>query len=131
LAYFICLTAVNALNLSLYASYEGVTQSEAVTLGYTLIWILSQRILIDLHDLSSRGELPDGSEKPETVVIYITGSASGDQEGNGRTCGRQRGSSRLSIEPDIQVRIQRRSSQSRHTPQVDSHDSSSPPPLLA
>lgn len=110
LAYFISLTAVNALNLSLYVSYEGVTQSEAVTLSYTLVWILSQRILIDLHDLSLRS-LPDESEKSETVVIYITGSATSDQSGNGRTVEQPRGSS--SLDPDIEVHIQRRSS--RHT----------------
>jgi hypothetical protein len=84
---------------------------------------------IDFLELSSRRGLHGGPEKSETVVIYITGSDTGDQEGNDRTFGLQRGSSRSSIDSDIQVRIQRQSRQSRHTPQAGSHDSPSPSPL--
>ncbi|KAF9793396.1 hypothetical protein BJ322DRAFT_1034451 [Thelephora terrestris] len=117
LAYFISLTAANALNLSLFVSYGSVTQSEAVSLSYTLVWILSQRILIDLHELSLRRGLHDESEKSETVVIYIAGSATGDQSGSCRTA-EQRGGSRstLSLDSGIAVRIQQRSSQGRHSP---------------
>ncbi|KAF9648593.1 hypothetical protein BDM02DRAFT_2211671 [Thelephora ganbajun] len=131
LAYFISLTVVNALNLSLYVSYEGVTQSAAVPLGHAFVWILSQRILIDLHDLSLKRSPLAITEEPETVVIYITGSATGDQNGNGRAIERQRGGSKPTIDPDIQVRIQRRSRQSRHTTRDGSHDSLSPTSPMA
>jgi len=125
LAYFVSLTAVNALNLSLYLCYDDVAQSAAVPLSHALVWILSQRILIDLHDLSLKGHLGE-SEKPDTVVICITGSTTSSQNGNGRTIERQRGSSKSTTDSDIQVRIQRRSRQSRHTTRDSSHDTPSP-----
>ena len=76
----------------------------------------------DFLDLSL-GRSPDETEKSETVVIYITGSATGDEDGNGRTLEHRRGGSGSSFGSDIQVRIQRRSRQSNHTLRDGSHDS--------
>jgi len=124
LAYFISLTAVNALNLSLFVSLESDIQSAAVPLSHTLVWILGQRILIDLHDISLRSS--SLGELKETVVIYITGSATRDRSGNGRSIELQRGGSKPALDSDIQVRIQRRSRPGRHTTQDGSH--ATPPP---
>jgi len=79
---------------------------------------------IDFLDLSLKRSTVDKSEEPETVVIYITGSATGDQNGNGRPIEPQRGSSKSTIDSDVQVRIQRRPRKSRHTTQDGSHTSS-------
>ncbi|KAL0956219.1 hypothetical protein HGRIS_002375 [Hohenbuehelia grisea] len=50
LGYFILLTAVNVINLILYRSLN--LQTAACALGYTITWIMSQRLLIHLHDAS-------------------------------------------------------------------------------
>jgi len=96
---------------------------------------------IDFQDLSLKRDPLGGSEEPETVVIYITGSATGDRSGNGRTIEPQHGSPKLTTDSEVQVRIQRRSRQSRHTnshPHTNTHttrdgphDSSSPVSSIA
>ncbi|KAI1798031.1 hypothetical protein LXA43DRAFT_1088180 [Ganoderma leucocontextum] len=53
LVYFVALTGVNVLNLILYRSRDEADQSSGVALGYTLTWIMSQRILIHLRDAAA------------------------------------------------------------------------------
>jgi len=61
LGYFVALTVVNVLNLILYRTSESVhqdIQTAGTSLGYAVTWIMSQRLLIHLHDasLARRGE---------------------------------------------------------------------------
>lgn len=83
-----------------------------VPLTHAPVWILSQRILIDLHgglfralpyigflmndwlpagfpELSSKRSPFEGSEESESVVIYITGSTTDDQYRNDRASERE------------------------------------------
>ncbi|KAI0336754.1 hypothetical protein GY45DRAFT_1377252 [Cubamyces sp. BRFM 1775] len=53
LVYFVALTGVNILNLILYRRPDEAFQSSGVSLGYTLTWIMSQRILIHLRDAAA------------------------------------------------------------------------------
>ncbi|THH30203.1 hypothetical protein EUX98_g3978 [Antrodiella citrinella] len=50
IGYFLCLTAVNIVNLILYRASDVETQSSGASLGYTVTWIMSQKILIHLRD---------------------------------------------------------------------------------
>ncbi|KAF9642746.1 hypothetical protein BDM02DRAFT_3192741 [Thelephora ganbajun] len=50
LGYIAVLTAINVMNLILYRnSIEHGEQSPGASFGYTLVWIMSQRILIHIH----------------------------------------------------------------------------------
>jgi len=51
LGYFVLITASNVINLILFLTNQQ-TQSAAVSLSYLSIWIMTQRILIDLHEAS-------------------------------------------------------------------------------
>ncbi|KAF5345273.1 hypothetical protein D9758_008497 [Tetrapyrgos nigripes] len=51
IGYFAALTAVNILNLIIYRAGQDI-QSAAASLGYCVTWIMSQRLLIHLHDAS-------------------------------------------------------------------------------
>lgn len=46
LGYFVAMTAVNIVNLIMYLGSE-VTQPAAASLGYTIAWIMGQRILVN------------------------------------------------------------------------------------
>ena len=86
---------------------------------------------IALPDISLRSSALGEHKEPETVVIYITGSATHDRNGNDRSIELQRGGSKPALDSDIQVRIQRRSRPSRHTTQDGSHVSPPPASSLA
>ncbi|KZV94838.1 hypothetical protein EXIGLDRAFT_834676 [Exidia glandulosa HHB12029] len=61
LGYFFVLTAVNILNIILYKTAPTALQSAGASLGYAITWIMAQRILIHLRDMSddsSRGRTP-------------------------------------------------------------------------
>ncbi|KAH7916523.1 hypothetical protein BJ138DRAFT_283961 [Hygrophoropsis aurantiaca] len=49
MGYFVLLTVTNTVNLNLYRSSAPI-QAAAVTVGYVLTWIMSQKLLINLHD---------------------------------------------------------------------------------
>ncbi|TFK44487.1 hypothetical protein BDQ12DRAFT_673071 [Crucibulum laeve] len=49
LGYLVTLTAVNVLNLILYKTSRDI-QNAGASLGYCVSWIMSQRLLIHLHD---------------------------------------------------------------------------------
>jgi len=51
LGYLIALTGINILNLILYKTSSDI-QSAGASLGYCITWIMSQRLLIHLHDAS-------------------------------------------------------------------------------
>ncbi|KAH9929919.1 uncharacterized protein BXZ73DRAFT_16075, partial [Epithele typhae] len=53
LIYFVTLTGANILNLILYRSSIESVQSSGVSIGYTVTWIMSQRILIHLQDATT------------------------------------------------------------------------------
>jgi len=53
LGYMVVLTAVNILNLVLYRNSVGKSvQSSGASFGYMVVWIMSQRILIHIHEAS-------------------------------------------------------------------------------
>lgn len=75
LIFFVALTGVNTMNLVLYRQQKDLAaQSTASSLAYAVIWIMSQRILIHLRELS-----PDqkGSSPVAAVVVRPHGSMGG------------------------------------------------------
>jgi len=56
LGYFLILTAVNVFNLVLYRESNQAVQSAGASLGYAVTWIMSQRILLHLRELSEPAE---------------------------------------------------------------------------
>lgn len=64
IGYFIVLSAANLLNLILYHTTDSETQSAGASLGYAVTWIMSQRILINIQDMSE----PD-PRRFESVVV--------------------------------------------------------------
>lgn len=64
IGYFIVLSATNLLNLILYHTTNSETQSAGASLGYAVTWIMSQRILINIREMSE----PD-PRRFESVVV--------------------------------------------------------------
>jgi hypothetical protein len=60
LGYFAVLTAANIVNLIFYLRSRPALQSSASNLGFTVVWIMSQRILIHLRELAAESNTPDG-----------------------------------------------------------------------
>ena len=87
---------------------------------------MDDRLPVGFSELSSKRSPFEGSEEPESVVIYITGSATDNQYENDRAIERQSGGSKSTINSDMQVRIQRRSRKGHDTTRDGSHDTSSP-----
>ncbi|EPQ53637.1 hypothetical protein GLOTRDRAFT_100675, partial [Gloeophyllum trabeum ATCC 11539] len=50
LLYFVALTGVNVFNTILYRTSDEALQPAVASLGYAVTWIMSQKILIHLHD---------------------------------------------------------------------------------
>ncbi|KAG9311763.1 hypothetical protein JVU11DRAFT_8006 [Chiua virens] len=57
LGYFLALTGVNVFNLILYRASNPAVQSAGASMGYAVTWIMSQRILIHLREMSEPAEL--------------------------------------------------------------------------
>ncbi|OCH93254.1 hypothetical protein OBBRIDRAFT_771885 [Obba rivulosa] len=55
--YWVVLTTVNVANLITYRVADLSAQASAASIGYTLIWIMAQRILIQLHNLRTSGSV--------------------------------------------------------------------------
>ncbi|TFK49408.1 hypothetical protein OE88DRAFT_1662981 [Heliocybe sulcata] len=53
LAYFVALTGVNIFNTILYRASDEALQSASASLGYAVTWIMSQKILIRLHNAAA------------------------------------------------------------------------------
>ncbi|KAE9386378.1 hypothetical protein BT96DRAFT_981760 [Gymnopus androsaceus JB14] len=51
IGYFSALTAVNILNLIIYRASQDL-QTSAASLGYTVTWIMSKRLIIHLHEVT-------------------------------------------------------------------------------
>ncbi|KAG2106091.1 hypothetical protein BD769DRAFT_1503685 [Suillus cothurnatus] len=64
IGYFIVLSAANLLNLVLYHTTSSETQLAGVSVGYAVTWIMSQRILINIREMSE-----SDSRRLETVVV--------------------------------------------------------------
>lgn len=69
LIFFVALTAVNVLNLILYRGTNVVAQSTAPSLGYAVIWIMSQRILIHLREVAA--EIEGGSQSINILTRHL------------------------------------------------------------
>lgn len=69
LIFLVVLTAVNILNLILYRQLDLTTQSTGVSLGYAVVWIMSQRILIHLRELVGERST-SGVSRISNVVVH-------------------------------------------------------------
>lgn len=56
LGYFVALTAVNIFNVVLYRTSDEGLQSSGASCGYAVTWIMSQRILIHLREMTPESE---------------------------------------------------------------------------
>ncbi|KIJ06801.1 hypothetical protein PAXINDRAFT_182624 [Paxillus involutus ATCC 200175] len=56
LGYFAALTAVNIFNIVLYRTSDEGLQSSGASFAYAVTWIMSQRILIHLREMTSESE---------------------------------------------------------------------------
>ncbi|KIM85705.1 hypothetical protein PILCRDRAFT_342042 [Piloderma croceum F 1598] len=56
LGYFVVLTGSNIINIILYRTSDPILQSSGASLGYAVVWIMSQRILIRLREVASQFE---------------------------------------------------------------------------
>ncbi|PAV20447.1 hypothetical protein PNOK_0307400 [Pyrrhoderma noxium] len=54
LGYFFVLTAVNVFNLILFLTEDDILQSGGTTLGYVVVFIMSQRILLKRREYSDK-----------------------------------------------------------------------------
>ncbi|KAI6030317.1 hypothetical protein EDC04DRAFT_89588 [Pisolithus marmoratus] len=85
LIFFVVLTAVNILNLILYQQPVLVAQSTGASLGYAVVWIMSQRILIHLRELA--GDRSTSGVSPISNIVVHPGRSFGvgSQHGHQRT----------------------------------------------
>lgn len=94
LGYMVTLTAVNILNLILYRNSVGkAAQSSGAAFGYMVIWIMSQRILIHIHEAAEEGahqrifvthQIPTPRDITSAMRNQFNGSAKDETEtGNG------------------------------------------------
>ncbi|EJD43045.1 hypothetical protein AURDEDRAFT_167999 [Auricularia subglabra TFB-10046 SS5] len=94
IGYFFLLTIINVLNLIMYKTSPKSLQSAGASLGYAVTWIMSQRILIHLHEISdssSRGRTPKDAR----------GGGMGGQPDSGGGSGHEMGI-RITIRKDIE-----------------------------
>ncbi|KAF9780475.1 hypothetical protein BJ322DRAFT_294885 [Thelephora terrestris] len=81
LGYIVVLTAANVLNIILYQkNSESSPETSGASFGYTAVWIMSQRILIHIHEAAEvrarRGPaLPNGSGTACNVRIGRVGTS--------------------------------------------------------
>ncbi|KAJ7676717.1 hypothetical protein DFH06DRAFT_1466145 [Mycena polygramma] len=69
ISFFLVLTAVNLLNLILYNTATPTAQAAAVPLGYSIVFIMTQRILINLQNFSQKAAHgPSGSSQSRNPV---------------------------------------------------------------
>ncbi|KAH7100464.1 hypothetical protein BKA62DRAFT_245702 [Auriculariales sp. MPI-PUGE-AT-0066] len=69
IGYWAILSGINIVNLIFYKTAPTDLQSAGASLGYAITWIMSQRILVNLHELSdasSRLRTPRAGVAPET-----------------------------------------------------------------
>ncbi|KAG0699968.1 hypothetical protein DFH29DRAFT_654488 [Suillus ampliporus] len=64
IGYFVVLSGSNVLNLVLYHTTDVDTQSAGASIAYAVTWIMSQRILINIREMSE----PD-ARRSENVVV--------------------------------------------------------------
>jgi len=117
LGYFVALTAVNMMNVFLYRGAPHSIQSSGASLGYAVIWIMSQRILIHLREASVQRApvapsqlqttntatmAPSGGRFDEDTKPYGT-----DTTDRNLTADLRGSSDHLPSEFDVEVRIDR------------------------
>jgi len=111
LIYIIALTAVNVMNIFFYRSTDHSIQSSGVSLGYSITWIMSQRIII--HVREARAEQPSVVMTQMPVQPAVPSSlrfskdAKGDRGLNQDTILSQDDSVNTTNDCDIRVRIER------------------------
>lgn len=103
LGYMVTLTAVNILNLILYRNSVGKSvQSSGASFGYMIIWIMSQRILIHIHD---------AAEERTRRGIFVTHQVSAPRDITNAMRNQFNNSTKDGTEPaegelDVQVQIE-------------------------
>lgn len=104
LGYMIALTAVNMLNLILYhrsGAETPITQAFA-PLEYTVIWIMSQRILIHIHEAAGERAHQSVSLAGRISTPRDTTSAMQNQSNSFTRRGTETGSGELDVEVQIE-----------------------------
>lgn len=103
LGYMVTLTAVNILNLILYRNSVGKgVQSSGAAFGYMIIWIMSQRVLIHIHE---------AAEERTHQRIFVTHQISAPRDISNAMRNQFNGSTKDGAEPtnedlDVQVQIE-------------------------
>lgn len=96
LGYVVVLTAVNILNMVLYRnSVEHNIQASGASFGYTVVWIMSQRFLIHVHEAAEVRAHPG----------FIFTTPSSNQRGS-RTVTSAPGKANGGMSLDVQVKIE-------------------------
>lgn len=76
LAFFLLLTAVNILNLVMFRVSSISAQSSAACLGQAVTMIMSQRIILGLHDWRTAVS-PSGNTRPDAYELSNKGRGTG------------------------------------------------------
>ncbi|KAF8259685.1 hypothetical protein EI94DRAFT_998546 [Lactarius quietus] len=87
LGYFVALTLMNAANIFLFRGTEHLIQTSGASLGYTVTWIMSQRILIHLHEARVDHKSVGVGRLPTTRAI-MSSQLFDDEEVNHKTTDR-------------------------------------------
>jgi len=102
LGYMVILTVVNVVNLILYRNSVGKSvQSSGASFGYMVVWIMSQRILIHIHEAAEerahgRVIVTHQISAPRDITHAMRTQFNGDKDGTETTTG----------EMDVQVQIE-------------------------
>ncbi|KAH9056804.1 hypothetical protein EDB87DRAFT_1634385 [Lactarius vividus] len=112
LGYFVVLTLMNVVNIVLFRGTHHAIQTSGASLGYSVTWIMSQRILIHLHETRMEqkpvvvGQLP--TNRAITSAVRFDGEAKhkttikrNDTPGLPNECGN------TETDFDLEVRVER------------------------
>jgi len=78
LGYFVALTLMNAANIILFRGTGHAIQTSGASLGYSITWIMSQRILIHLHEARTDQKCIDVAHLPISHVIVSSTPLDGE-----------------------------------------------------
>jgi len=117
LGYFFALTVCNLLNILIYWSNGDDMQSAGVPIGYTLTWILSQKLLIHLNEISLR-EKAKSEASVESIIIVVSHTVEPSAVENSRVTHASYEGAKDSYDVDVNVRI-RTNRRSIHNPPLD------------
>ncbi|KAH9006034.1 hypothetical protein EDB83DRAFT_2424138 [Lactarius deliciosus] len=110
LGYFVVLTLMNAVNIVLFRGTGDAIQNSGASLGYSVTWIMSQRILIHLHEtrMKHNSVVVAPTNRAITSTVRFDGEAKhktnikrNDTPGSPDECGN------TETDFDLEVRVER------------------------